>query len=133
MTKRPLPSPTAAATELFGGYGIRAVGVDHVLREADCAKASLYSAFGSKDALVIAYLTELDAADRNRFARAIEGVSDPVAQVLTFFDLAQTRGVRHDFLPDRVQRPPRSAAHVGPDLGQAGRRGSWYRCAADRR
>ena len=94
---RPADRLLAAATDLFGKYGIRAVGVDRILREADCAKASLYSAYGSKDALVIAYLTELDLADRNRFAQAIEGLSDPVAKALTFFDLAHTKGLRHDF------------------------------------
>ena len=94
---RPAERLLAAATDLFGKYGIRAVGVDRILREADCAKASLYSAYGSKDALVIAYLTELDLVDRNRFAQAIEGLSDPVAKALTFFDLAHTRGLRHDF------------------------------------
>jgi AcrR family transcriptional regulator len=87
----------AAATDLFGKYGIRAVGIDRILREADCAKASLYSAFGSKDALVLAYLTELDLADRSRFTQAIEGVSDPIARALTFFDLAHSKGLRHDF------------------------------------
>jgi AcrR family transcriptional regulator len=94
---RPADRLLAAATDLFGKYGIRAVGVDRILREADCAKASLYSAYGSKDALVIAYLTELDLADRNRFAQAIEGVTDPIAKALTFFDLAHTKGLRHDF------------------------------------
>src|ERR1700748_1736667 len=87
----------ATATDLFGRYGIRAVGVDRILREADCAKASLYSAYGSKDALVIAYLTELDLADRSRFAQAIAGLADPIARALTFFDLAHTKGLRHDF------------------------------------
>jgi len=94
---RPADRLLAAATDLFGKYGIRAVGVDRILREADCAKASLYSAYGSKDALVIAYLTELDLVDRNRFAQAIEGLSDPVAKALTFFDLAHAKGLRHDF------------------------------------
>jgi AcrR family transcriptional regulator len=94
---RPADRLLAAATDLFGKYGIRAVGVDRILREADCAKASLYSAYGSKDALVIAYLTELDLADRNGFAQAIEGVTNPIAKALTFFDLAHTKGLRHDF------------------------------------
>jgi AcrR family transcriptional regulator len=94
---RPADRLLTAATDLFGKYGIRAVGIDRILREADCAKASLYSTFGSKDALVIAYLAKLDRADRNRFAQATEGVTDPVAQALTFFDLAHTKGLRHDF------------------------------------
>lgn len=94
---RPADRLLAAATDLFGKHGIRAVGIDRILREADCAKASLYSTFGSKDALVIAYLTEVDLADRSRFGQAIEGIGDPVAKALTFFDLAHTRGLRHDF------------------------------------
>jgi AcrR family transcriptional regulator len=94
---RPADRLLAAATGLFGKYGIRAIGIDRILREADCAKASLYSAFGSKDALVIAYLTELDLADRNRFAQAIEGVTDPITRALMFFDLAHSKGLRHDF------------------------------------
>src|ERR1700759_5766254 len=94
---RPADRLLAAATDLFGRYGIRAIGIDRILREADCAKASLYSTFGSKDALVIAYLAELDIADRSRFAHAVEGIADPIAHALTFFDLAHAKGLRHDF------------------------------------
>lgn len=94
---RPADRLLTAATKLFGKYGIRAVGVDRILREADCAKASLYSSYGSKDSLVIAYLTELDRTDRDRFALAIKDLADPIAKALTFFDLAQARGLRHDF------------------------------------
>jgi AcrR family transcriptional regulator len=94
---RPADRLLAAATELFGKYGIRAVGVDRILRAADCAKASLYSSFGSKDALVIAYLTELDVADRSGYAQAVESLADPVAEALMFFDLAHAKGLRHDF------------------------------------
>jgi AcrR family transcriptional regulator len=94
---RPADRLLTAATDLFGRYGIRAVGIERILREADCAKASLYSTFGSKDALVIAYLRELDLADRRRFAQAVEGIDDSIAQTLTFFDLAHTKGLRHDF------------------------------------
>jgi AcrR family transcriptional regulator len=94
---RPADRLLAAATDLFGKYGIRAVGIDRILREADCAKASLYSAYGSKDALVIAYLAELDLVDRHRFGQATEGIADPIAKALTFFDLAHAKGLRHDF------------------------------------
>jgi AcrR family transcriptional regulator len=94
---RPADRLLAAATKLFGEYGIRAVGVDRILREADCAKASLYSSYGSKESLVIAYLSELDLADRKRFEEASEGFADPIAKALTFFDLAYAKGRRHDF------------------------------------
>ena len=46
----------ATATRLFSTDGIRAVGIDRILREAGVAKASLYNTYGSKDELVVAYL-----------------------------------------------------------------------------
>ncbi|HEY5857628.1 MAG TPA: helix-turn-helix domain-containing protein [Aldersonia sp.] len=78
----------ATATELFAAHGIRAVGIDRILSESGVAKASLYSAFGSKDALVTAYLERLDQRDRARWTDAVAEVTDPVVRVLTFFDLA---------------------------------------------
>ncbi len=85
------------AAELFASQGIRAVGIDQILREAGVAKASLYSTYGSKDALVIAYLTDLDHADRNRWEQAVAGVDDPVQRILTFFDLASRSATRRDY------------------------------------
>ena len=62
--RRDRPSPRQrllkAATRLFTTEGIRVIGIDRILREADVAKASLYSLFGSKDNLVIACLEQLD-------------------------------------------------------------------------
>jgi AcrR family transcriptional regulator len=78
----------STATKLFAAQGIRAVGVDQILREASVAKASMYSTYGSKDALVIAYLADLDQRDRNRWLSAAADVADPVDRVLLFFDLA---------------------------------------------
>ena len=45
-----------AADRLFYQEGVRAVGIDRVLSEADAAKASLYQHFGSKDQLVASCL-----------------------------------------------------------------------------
>jgi AcrR family transcriptional regulator len=45
-----------AADELFDAEGVHVVGVDRLIHEAGVARASLYSAFGSKDELVRAYL-----------------------------------------------------------------------------
>lgn len=85
------------AAELFASQGIRAIGIDTILREAGVAKASLYSTYGSKDALVIAYLTDLDHADRNRWEQAVAGVHDPVRRILSFFDLASRSAVLRDY------------------------------------
>jgi len=76
------------ATELFAAQDIREVGIDRILAEAGVAKASLYSVYGSKDALVLAYLDALDQADRKRYDGAAARLDDPVEQILLFFDLA---------------------------------------------
>lgn len=86
-----------AAADLFAAQGIRAVGIDQILREAGVAKASLYSSYGSKDALIVAYLEELDQRDRNRWKAAVASQRDPVAKILTFFDLAAAAAKTRNF------------------------------------
>jgi len=49
-----------AAVELFQREGVRAVGVDAVVKRAGVNKMSLYRQFESKDALVAAYLKRKD-------------------------------------------------------------------------
>lgn len=78
----------ATAIKLFAAQGIRAIGIDRILAESGVAKASLYSLYGSKDALVLAYLDALDQADRKRYQQAAVQHGDPVEQILLFFDLA---------------------------------------------
>ena len=46
----------AAADELFYSEGVQTVGIDRIIEHAGVAKASLYNLFGSKEALVAAYL-----------------------------------------------------------------------------
>jgi len=50
----------AKARELFYEQGVRAVGVDLVVERAGVAKTSLYRYFGTKDALVAAFLERED-------------------------------------------------------------------------
>lgn len=76
------------ASALFAEHGIRAVGIDRILAESGVARASLYSTYGSKDALVVAYLERLDRRDRARWEGAVAGEHDPIARILAFFDLA---------------------------------------------
>lgn len=75
-----------SATLLFTTEGIRVIGIDRILREADVAKASLYSLFGSKDALVIAYLKHLDEKWRSDFYNRTEHMVDLEDKILAFFD-----------------------------------------------
>lgn len=84
------PSPRerllASATNLFTTEGIRVIGIDRILREADVAKASLYSLFGSKDALVIAYVQQTDQKWRADWAERTSAMRNPKDKILAFFD-----------------------------------------------
>lgn len=84
------PSPRerllASATHLFTTGGIRVIGIDRILREADVAKASLYSLFGSKDALVVAYVEALDQQWRADWENRTAEMATPAQKVLAFFD-----------------------------------------------
>lgn len=88
--RRSRPSPRerllASATQLFSTEGIRVIGIDRILREADVAKASLYSLYGSKDALVVAYLRNLDECWREAWRERTAETTDPEQKILAFFD-----------------------------------------------
>ncbi|WJY69036.1 TetR/AcrR family transcriptional regulator [Corynebacterium auris] len=99
--RRNRPSPRQrlldAASKLFTEEGIRVIGIDRILREADVAKASLYSLLGSKDNLVVAYLERVDEEYRQRWeARAAER-ADIDEKILAFFDLAIEEEPGKDF------------------------------------
>jgi AcrR family transcriptional regulator len=77
-----------AAGELFYAEGVQSVGIDRVIERAGVAKASLYSAFGSKEALVTAYLDERHAYVLGRLRAAVDATDpgDPMARILAVFD-----------------------------------------------
>jgi AcrR family transcriptional regulator len=62
----------AAASELFYAEGVQSVGIDRVIEHAGVAKATLYSAFGSKEELVRAYLRARHDATRERMRRELD-------------------------------------------------------------
>ncbi|MEV4098264.1 TetR/AcrR family transcriptional regulator [Streptosporangium saharense] len=101
MTALSSPRPAERLLEtvslLFPLHGIRAVGIDQIIAEAGVAKASLYQAFGSKEALVVAYLERQDATDRAVYRAAVTGVEDPVERVLLSFDLAIAAARRRSY------------------------------------
>lgn len=96
-TRSPAERLLEAAGNLFAREGIRAVGVDRVLAEAGVARASLYHAFGSKDALIAAYVDDQDRADRGKWEEATAGIGSPAEKVLALFDLARTAAVQRDY------------------------------------
>src|SRR5919198_1197575 len=75
------------ASELFYWRGIHAVGVDTIAAESGVTKRTLYDRFGSKDALVVAYLERRDRRWRELIERRL-AERDPhsVGRVLVPFD-----------------------------------------------
>ncbi|WP_193596990.1 TetR/AcrR family transcriptional regulator [Microbacterium sp. YJN-G] len=86
------------ASRLFCREGIRPVGIDRILAEAEVAKATLYQAFGSKEALVIAHLEQRDAADRQAYRAAISSVPAGPDRLLASFELAARRSSADGFI-----------------------------------
>lgn len=80
------------ATELFTSQGIRAVGIDRILKDARVAKASLYNSYGSKDALVVAYLEHMHTADEEAWSKRTVAMERPRERILAFFDLVLASG-----------------------------------------
>jgi AcrR family transcriptional regulator len=74
-----------AADRLFYREGVRAVGIDRVLAEAEAAKASLYQHFGCKDHLVASYL-ERRTADARAKIEAYLADTPASQRALKFFD-----------------------------------------------
>lgn len=65
------------ASRLFYTEGIRAVGVDRVMAEADVARGTFYRHFEGKDDLVRAYLEATGQQIRARIAVAQKEIDDP--------------------------------------------------------
>src|ERR1700722_1936996 len=76
----------AAADELFYEEGIHTVGIDRIIEKAGVAKATLYSAFGSKDELIRAYLEGRFERRQERIARAMAPFDTPRERILAVFD-----------------------------------------------
>lgn len=74
------------ASELFYRRGIHAIGVDTIAAESGITKRTLYDRFGSKDALVLAYLRERDRRWRDLVAAHVDREHDDTRRVLAPFD-----------------------------------------------
>ncbi len=80
-----------AANELFYAEGFNTVGIDRIIERAGVAKASLYNTFGSKDALVRAYLEGRHGMRRARIEQRIAPLMNGRAKILAIFDEMRER------------------------------------------
>src|ERR671936_2418735 len=78
-----------SAYDLFSRRGIRAVGVDEVIKRAAVAKAKLYRHFRSKDELVLAFLQQREQLWTRDWVEteARRRGETPEEQLLAIFDL----------------------------------------------
>ncbi|WP_307852618.1 TetR/AcrR family transcriptional regulator [Glaciihabitans sp. dw_435] len=60
------------ATALFYGDGIRTVGVDRLIGESVVTKATFYKHYGSKDRLIVDYITLKHETARQQFESIVE-------------------------------------------------------------
>jgi AcrR family transcriptional regulator len=78
----------ATAARLFYRHGIRAVGVDRIIREAQVAKATFYKHFPSKDDLVLAWLRDRESHWLHWIQEELDRREElPEARLLALFDL----------------------------------------------
>jgi AcrR family transcriptional regulator len=85
MTIRISEQILAVAGALFYREGIRAVGIDRIVDEANVAKATLYRHFPSKDHLVAAYLSERHERVMASLTDVLQSIEPPREQIAAIF------------------------------------------------
>ncbi|WP_335645005.1 TetR/AcrR family transcriptional regulator [Arthrobacter dokdonensis] len=88
-----------AAYELFSQRGIRDVGIAELIVRAGVAKATFYAHFPSKDDLVLAFLERChqELTLEQIISECRRRSDDPIAQLLTIFDVLDGWFHRDDF------------------------------------
>lgn len=77
----------AAADELFYSEGVQTVGIDRIAKRAGASKKSLYAVFGSKEALILAYLDARRTAIEEVVTRGLSRFDTPREQLLGIFEV----------------------------------------------
>ncbi|WP_442583182.1 TetR/AcrR family transcriptional regulator [Mesorhizobium sp. ASY16-5R] len=86
------------ARRLFYLEGIRAIGVDEIVRQAGVTKPSLYRSFASKDELAASYLRVYDQEFWKRFDAAVAAhPGDPRRQIFVFLSRVGERAVMEGY------------------------------------
>ncbi len=87
------------AADLFYRKGVRAIGVEEIVRRAGVAKISLYRAYSSKDDLIVAYLDNRNAEFWRQWDEAFDRYrSDPRAQLRAIMAYLSRRTTQPGYL-----------------------------------
>jgi len=78
------------ANTLFYDEGIRSVGVDRLISESGVTKATFYKHYGSKDRLILEYITGRDVMMRGFIDQIIAGASSPEYSIRALVDTIVT-------------------------------------------
>lgn len=112
------------AGELFYREGVRAVGIDAIIEQADVARMSFYRHFKSKDGLVLACVQQRDERVLAWFEREVARLApDPHDRPLAVFDALALRFKTERYrgcgllntmseMPDRTDTAHRAAAQA---------------------
>ena len=103
----------AVATRLFYERGIRAVGMDTVVKECGVGNATIYRQFPTKDALATAYVQGRADAWFERMEQAAGEVSSSAGKLMAVFEVLAGDTAGHAVVGDHN----RSLARTG--CGQA--------------
>lgn len=75
------------ASRLFYNQGIRATGIDTIIREAGISKMSLYKYYASKNDLIVAYLLRQEKIFMKRYESKALKIESPKDKLLAVFDI----------------------------------------------
>ncbi len=88
------------ADELFYTDGIVQVGIDRIIAEAGVTKATFYKQYGSKDTLILEYITGRDTAVRQALAGLAEESPQPADVLAALVDAIVADTARPNFRGD---------------------------------
>ena len=74
------------ANRLFYNEGIRAVGIDRLISESEVTKATFYKHYGSKDRLIVEYISQRHSLVRESVNELIREKNDPNLALRTLID-----------------------------------------------
>jgi AcrR family transcriptional regulator len=88
------------ADELFYSDGINSVGIDRIIADAGVTKATFYKQYGSKDALILEYITGRDSQIRAALEELAAASPDPASVLAALIDAVVADTARPGFRGD---------------------------------
>jgi AcrR family transcriptional regulator len=75
------------ANRLFYDEGIRSVGIDRLISESGVTKATFYKHYGSKDRLIVEYISQRHVFAKDAVEQVIRDNSDPAVAIREILDM----------------------------------------------